>query len=209
MLGLVAGTPRCDSNMSLVGTPCVPTAENDPTFLGFDVSDIHVGATPDQVGAGDIFCLVNHFRGRVTCPYGQDPTGTELPRVDGASGGPFPEGGGPCMTPSNGAVTGDPSADPVALAQVEPQCTDRRAAKTVFWTCLLFERGWSARGQHVLVPRRDAVRGRIRRILPGRMPFALRLRSERRALRSEHGVRAALRPNRVDVCVSPLTGPSA
>src|ERR1700690_949012 len=98
----------CDPTLSLVGTPCVPAQESDPTFLGFDPQEVSFEATPtDQQTPNAIVCLVNPFRGRVTCPYGQDATGSQLPQLGGATGGAFPAGVGPCKTPAGDAVVGD------------------------------------------------------------------------------------------------------
>ncbi len=124
----------CDPGLPAIGTPCVPSSESDPAFLGFDPGEVVADLPYPNADPGEIVCLVNHFRGRVTCPYGQGPTGAELPRVAGATGGSFPNGVGPCTTP-NGPVIGDVSTDPQDGAQVYPQCADRRSDKTVTWSC--------------------------------------------------------------------------
>lgn len=109
----------CDD--SLIGTPCVPaTEESSPTFTGYDDQEI----TIDKSSDGFHVCLVNHFRGLTTCPFGQNATGDGLPLADGGSA-PFPEGVGPCV---------DSHGVPVVGA-VRPQCTDRLAKNTVFWSC--------------------------------------------------------------------------
>src|SRR5512135_451851 len=64
-----------------VGDPCIPEKEFDPTFLGFDKGEVNVESKSFQCLTR--LCLVNHFRGRVTCPYGQDKTAASLPTVDG------------------------------------------------------------------------------------------------------------------------------
>ena len=53
--------------------------------------------------------MVNHFRGRTTCPYGQDKSGQ-------------PPAGGQACTPAT-------------TARVSPQCVDRSATKTVYCSC--------------------------------------------------------------------------
>jgi hypothetical protein len=137
MRGLVASIPVVlvwmgGCGPSYIGTPCTPTyEEDDPTFLGFDPGEIGIDTTSDP----NVVCLAYHFRGRTTCPYGQDKTATALPAVDGASGGSFPDGIGPCVTPKGAPVTGDPLGDPYDLAQVPPQCLDRPASKVVFFSC--------------------------------------------------------------------------
>jgi hypothetical protein len=56
-------------------------------------------------GATDV-CLLNHFDGRTSCPYGGPP--------------------GTCTVPGTGA--------PVTVS-VSPQCVDRRAADAVYCSC--------------------------------------------------------------------------
>lgn len=128
-----------------VGDPCIPEAEFDQTFSGFDPGEVNVESKSFQCLTR--LCLVNHFRGRVTCPYGQDQTGKQLPASDGASGGAFPANGdkegnpvGPCLIPggndptdSSQIITGPPNSPNGAL--VHPQCVDREAANTVYCSC--------------------------------------------------------------------------
>jgi hypothetical protein len=126
-----------------VGDPCIPEKEFDKAFLGFDPGEVNVESKSFQCLTR--LCLVNHFRGRVTCPYGQDKTGTQLPTVDGATGGAFGvvdkynQTAGPCLIPGgtdpkNDQITGSP-ADPANQAQVHPQCVDREAVDTVYCSC--------------------------------------------------------------------------
>ena len=136
MRGVVASIPIAlvlvgGCGPSYIGTPCVGSEEYDEAFLGYDPGEVRVSTTSDP----DVVCLAYHFRGRATCPYGQDKAGTALPNIDGATGGSFPEGVGPCLTPTGAPVTGDPIGDPYDLAQVEPQCLDRPASKVVFFSC--------------------------------------------------------------------------
>ncbi len=132
-----------------VGDPCIPEQEYDPTFNGFDPNEVNVESKSFQCQTR--LCLVNHFRGRVTCQYGQDQAGTALPTVDGASGGTLPTNDSSCAAPAapcinrcaipggdptNTAdqITGDPN-DPKTGALVHPQCVDRIAANTVYCSC--------------------------------------------------------------------------
>ncbi len=110
----------CDD--SLVGTPCVPaTEESSPTFTGYDPQEVIIDTSSDNFHV----CLVNHFRGLTTCPFGQNQAGDGLPLADGGSA-PFPAGVGPCV---------DSHGVPVVGA-VAPQCTDRLAKNAVVWSCL-------------------------------------------------------------------------
>lgn len=88
-----------------IGATCIPADEARPGFAGFSESEI---AIDDRVAAcATRVCLAYHFRGRVTCPYGQAA------------------GGDDCATPHGLPV-------PVAVA---PQLIDRRASETVYCSC--------------------------------------------------------------------------
>src|SRR5579863_907910 len=54
-----------------IGEPCTPVVESFPDFGGFDEQEVTVETdSPTRV------CLVNHFRGRVSCPQGQPRAAT-------------------------------------------------------------------------------------------------------------------------------------
>jgi hypothetical protein len=138
-----------------VGDPCIPEQEYDTTFNGFDPNEVNVESKSFQCQTR--LCLVNHFRGRVTCPYGQDATGTGLPTTGGASGGALPTTDSNCPTDNPNCITrcvipgGNPSnqadqvtgrldssgnpIDPKVAATVDPQCLDREAANSVYCSC--------------------------------------------------------------------------
>jgi hypothetical protein len=59
-------------NRGGVGDPCIPEQEFDAQFSGFDPGEVNVESRSFQCLTR--LCLVNHFRGRVTCPYGQSCT---------------------------------------------------------------------------------------------------------------------------------------
>ncbi len=102
--------PATDDAGALLGTPCLPSAENSAAFDGIDYTEVNV---PTNVPSGQPTCLVNHFQGLVTCPYGQS-----------ASGQP-PACAARCTTLGGQPVTGS----------VLPQCADRIASKAVLWSC--------------------------------------------------------------------------
>jgi hypothetical protein len=52
-----------------VGDPCTPEAEYDTTFAGFKVGQDFIESRSFQCSTR--VCLVNHFQGRVSCPFGQ------------------------------------------------------------------------------------------------------------------------------------------
>jgi hypothetical protein len=91
-----------------LGAPCVPSEELQPNFTSFGSTEIVVDDSGSSCSSG--ICLVNHFQGRVSCPYGQDVGRQE------------------CFIPgSNGTK-------PVTVA-VEPQLQDRQAEVAVICSC--------------------------------------------------------------------------
>lgn len=118
--GPVAGLAEAGTSSAGVGAKCTPSREGDPSFRGSGEQQVSVetGAASCQTGV----CLINHFRGRVSCPYGQSAEGVA------------PAGAQPCTTPKGAAVTGSAS-DPRRKALVPPQCVDRAADRAVYCSC--------------------------------------------------------------------------
>jgi hypothetical protein len=58
-----------DAEDANIGSPCVPSNEEDPNFTGFRVTEETIETGTSRCGTG--VCLVNHFQGRVSCPLGQ------------------------------------------------------------------------------------------------------------------------------------------
>jgi hypothetical protein len=134
---IVTGT-GCQSTG--VGDPCTPEAEYSQAFLGFSFSEVNVESKSFQCQTR--LCLANHFQGRVTCPYGQNSTGTAAGTTafDGTPGTTA------CVTPISQAVTGVDSTGAVASppagvggiggpGAVLPNCTDRTAENAVYCSC--------------------------------------------------------------------------
>ena len=129
-----------------VGDPCTPEQEYDQQFAGFDPGEVNVESK--SFDCQTRLCLANHFRGRVTCPYGQGKSG--LPALNGTAtytdtkgqniGGceipgsaPTPSTGVP---PATAAITGPPATNGgTADETVQPQCLDRNAANAVYCSC--------------------------------------------------------------------------
>src|SRR5688572_14979278 len=105
--GAVDEPPTVSTSLSAktVGAPCVPERENDPSFEGYDETEVSL-EVPVGTKSGDAVCLIDHFRGRVSCPYGQtdDQGAREAPT---------------CKTPKGAPVVGG------ANAWVQAQCVDR------------------------------------------------------------------------------------
>src|SRR5688500_16223768 len=67
-----------------VGDPCVPEDEYSTGFSGFSKGEVNVESRSFQCETR--VCLVNHFQGRVSCPYGQtqdEATNTPACKVPG------------------------------------------------------------------------------------------------------------------------------
>jgi hypothetical protein len=112
-LSVVEACAASGPGAGAIGTPCGPLAEeSDPTFDGTNADEVSLQACSSSA-SGSAVCMAFHFQGRVTCPYGQN-----------AQGRP-PAGAQACETPSGKSVSG----------AVKPQCADRLAADTVFWSC--------------------------------------------------------------------------
>ncbi|MDB4935980.1 MAG: hypothetical protein JWP87_2952 [Labilithrix sp.] len=125
---LASATPGCKDEG--VGDPCTPEQEYDPSFIGFDEKEVNVESKSFQCRTR--ICLVNHFRGRASCPYGQSLDGTKPAAAKNA-----------CLVPgTTDAITGltnpqDPASfrDPRKKALVPAQCNDRTANDAVYCSC--------------------------------------------------------------------------
>jgi hypothetical protein len=111
-----------------VGDPCVPEDEYNTDFAGFKVTEENIESRSFQCQTR--ICLVNHFQGRVSCPYGQGKTPGD-PKTLG------------CQTPTSGEADQDkpccvPGTDTAIAAEVCGQCGDqstRSAAQAVYCSC--------------------------------------------------------------------------
>lgn len=112
-MGMLVSLPSCE--VEGVGSPCIPEQEFDPTFTGFVLEEVNVESKSFQCQTR--ICLVHHFQGRVSCPYGQDGRGQPLdPSVPA------------CKVPgTDQSVTGSG-----AQRKVSPQCQDRALDKAVY-----------------------------------------------------------------------------
>jgi hypothetical protein len=122
-----------------IGDPCTPEEEYDPSFTGFSYKEVNVESRSFQCQTR--LCLVNHFQGRVSCPYGQTPSGMPPPPATTCA---TDNSGAGCCIPGVGAgVTGkDPTTGQylnpnptTGQAKVFPQCLDRTAADAVYCSC--------------------------------------------------------------------------
>lgn len=93
--------------VSGVGDPCTPESEYKPDFPGFSQKEVNVESGSFQCQTR--VCLVNHFQGRTTCPYGSTDKPCKIPGTA--------EGSAPVSVP------------------VAPSCVNRNAAKSVYCSC--------------------------------------------------------------------------
>lgn len=117
---VLVAVPSCKDEG--VGDPCVPEQEFNTDFNGFDEKEVNVESKSFQCRTR--ICLVNHFRGRVSCPYGQTTTGEAT----------YP-GQKPCTVPGTSTpITGNPN-DTRKQKSVPAQCVDRAADRAVYCSC--------------------------------------------------------------------------
>ena len=102
-----------------VGDPCVPEQEYNADFNGFSADEVNVESKSFQCQTR--LCLVNHFRGRVSCKYGQENASDSATR---------------CVLP--GGTRGDDASKVVGAngnEKVPAQCVDRQADNAVYCSC--------------------------------------------------------------------------
>ena len=134
VIGLLTAGAGC--NASGVGDPCTPDKEYDATFHGFDKDEVNTESKSYQCQTR--LCLVNHFRGRVSCPLGQNENGEPPASADPTKPYLDPRTNKPstsCVVPgSTSSVEVDPG-DPKKGKFVPAQCADRTADKAVYCSC--------------------------------------------------------------------------
>lgn len=116
-----AGTTAGGCQSGGVGDPCTPEDEYVETFSGFTAKEVNLESRSFQCETR--VCLVNHFRGRVSCPLGQSEDTVLAQAQSGQAQTDAPEA---CRIPG--------SKDPVKVA-VNPQCRTRTADLAVYCSC--------------------------------------------------------------------------
>ncbi len=121
-----------------IGDPCIFSDERDPTFPGMSASEVVIEARifKDK----NLVCLSNHFRGRVTCPLGQDEALTQQAKDYAEAYAQPPDGMRPSLSDTDRKTLCRPygalaSTAGVVTTQVEPQCVSRQAKDTVYYSC--------------------------------------------------------------------------
>jgi hypothetical protein len=106
-----------------IGDPCVPEDEYQQYFTGYSVTEVNMESRSFQCETR--LCLVNHFQGRVSCPYGQTQKEADL----GAMGTPSRQDFQNCHIPG----TSTPKNQ--IRVEVNKQYEGRKAANTVYCSC--------------------------------------------------------------------------
>jgi hypothetical protein len=135
MAGMIA-TVGQGCRASGVGDPCIPDREYSADFSGFSLKEVSIESKSFQCQTR--ICLVNHFRGRVSCPAGQDKTGASLPGAKDANGTPSTncEVPGTDKVPVTGPVAADGSpSDSKHKKCVQSQCSKRQPTNAVYCSC--------------------------------------------------------------------------
>ena len=99
-----------------VGDPCTPEDEYTDQFSGYSVNEVNVESRSFQCETR--ICLVNHFQGRVSCPYGNALSTENIRNMEPADL--------KCVMPGE--------TEPLQVA-VAPQLADRRANDAVYCSC--------------------------------------------------------------------------
>ncbi len=151
LLAIAAGVSFIGGSCGIkgVGDPCVPEDEYGTGIPGFAVGEVNVESRSFQCATR--VCLVNHFQGRVSCPYGQEPETSPAP-ADGATetaeASVLPD----CMGQKRDSLECQPGGklhmescqvpgrdgsrweDRIVTA-VDPQLVERQAKDTVYCSC--------------------------------------------------------------------------
>ena len=133
LLAMAVGASFVGSNCggSGVGDPCVPEDEYLTTFSGFSVGEVNVESRSFQCLTR--VCLVNHFQGRVSCPYGQSQETADLCKEASKCNleNDAPNHETSCRVPDR---DGTDTVDRISVP-VQPQLADRPADDAVYCSC--------------------------------------------------------------------------
>ncbi len=128
---LASGLMGFSCGVEGVGDPCIPEDEYDENFSGFSSPEVNVESR--SFSCVTRICLVNHFQGRVSCPYGQSQE-----RADECAANPAacsdpnsPQYKSSCRKPGQDGT----KADDWIKEAVPPQLVERRADDAVYCSC--------------------------------------------------------------------------
>jgi hypothetical protein len=142
-VAVVSGT---GCNTTGIGDPCIPEQEYRTDFLSFVPQEVNTESKSFQCQTR--LCLVNHFQGRVTCPYGQKKDGS---LADGQTiacpagmgnelNNPITNAPQGCCTPGvpqavTGPLVNNMPTNTTDQQTVVAQCKERPADKAVYCSC--------------------------------------------------------------------------
>jgi len=124
---LVFGLAALGCDPGGVGDPCIPEDEYRQQVPGYAVTEVNVESRSFQCKTR--VCLVNHFQGRVSCPYGQDSN--TLAGCQAAPGNCNSGSGIGCRVPG---TDGTDPRDQISVP-VNPQLLERSANDAVYCSC--------------------------------------------------------------------------
>jgi hypothetical protein len=117
-----------------VGDPCTPEDEYQKAFSGYERTEVNTESKSFQCETR--LCLVNHFRGRVSCPYGQvDAAWKKKKSNDGSI--PADDFHAKAGVPDKAwcHVPGTTDNANIIEQEVAPQYSDRPANQAVYCSC--------------------------------------------------------------------------
>ena len=117
VMGISVQSQGCQSGG--VGDPCIPEDEYQQEFPGFSATEVNLESRSFQCETR--VCLVYRFRGRVSCPLGQDKASTVL--------------GDSTLANASTSPCHIPGSQELVKPVVTPQCATRTAEKTVYCSC--------------------------------------------------------------------------
>lgn len=117
LLAAIVGSSSCKAGN--VGDPCIPDDEYGADFTGYGAIEANVESQSFECASR--VCLVNHFQGRVSCPYGQTVADLGRPGTDPRR----------CRLPG----TSGQSSDDVVRVPVDAWDVDRPASDAVYCSC--------------------------------------------------------------------------
>ena len=120
----VAGLSFAGCTPGGVGDPCIPEDEYGTTFAGYGVDEFYIEAMSFQCETR--LCLVNHFQGRVSCPYGQKADVDE----NGVAGTNFGK-----LTEDQRCKIPDGTGKTFVDVEVQAQLYNRQAKDAVYCSC--------------------------------------------------------------------------
>lgn len=107
-----------------VGDPCTPEDEYQKAFAGYKASEVNIESRSFQCETR--LCLVNHFQGRTSCPYGQDKATVDALPTD-ATRAEYVAAHNMCTIPGT-------SDEPITVP-VDRGCENRKKSDAVYCSC--------------------------------------------------------------------------